>query len=105
MELKYDITIDDDVIRRDLERITNQIYKLLPNREEGIDWVKPLETLIVELSDMERLCVGNQEVFFPLLCKLEGLFTLDKDEDFFLFRRTIFDCLNLMNSLLKDCLI
>ena len=54
---------------------------------------------------MERLCVGNQEVFFPLLCKLEGLFTLDKDEDFFLFRRTIFDCLNLMNSLLKDCLI
>ena len=105
MELKYDITIDDDVIRRDLERITNQIYKLLTNREEGIDWVKPLETLIVELSGMERLCVGNQEVFFPLLCKLEGLFTLDKDEDFFLFRRTIFDCLNLMNSLLKDCLI
>ena len=105
MELKYDITIDDDVIRRDLERITNQIYKLLPNREEGIDWVKPLETLIVELSGMERLYVGNQEVFFPLLCKLEGLFTLDKDEDFFLFRRTIFDCLNLMNSLLKDCLI
>ena len=41
MELKSDITIDDDVIRRDLERITNQIYKLLPNREEGIDWVKP----------------------------------------------------------------
>lgn len=105
MELKYDITIDDDVIRRDLERITNQIYKLLPNREEGIDWVKPLETLIVELSGMERLYVGNQEVFFPLLCKLEGLFTLDKDEDFFLFRRTIFDCLNLMNSLFKDCLI
>ena len=105
MELKYDITIDDDVIRRDLERITNQIYKLLPNREEGIDWVKPLETLIVELSGMERLYVGNQEIFFPLLCKLEGLFTLDKDEDFFLFRRTIFDCLNLMNSLLKDCLI
>ena len=105
MELKYDITINDDVIRRDLERITNQIYKLLPNREEGIDWVKPLETLIVELSGMERLGVGNQEVFFPLLCKLEGLFTLDKDEDFFLFRRTIFDCLNLMNSLLKDCLI
>ena len=47
MELKYDITIDDDVIRRDLERITNQIYKVLPNRDAGIDCVKPLETLII----------------------------------------------------------
>lgn len=103
MEIKYNLTIEDEVICRDLERITGQIYKLLPNREEGLDWVKPLETLIEELAGMDRLFCGNQDILFPLLCKLEGLFTLQEEKQFFLFRRTIFDCLNLMNSLLTKC--
>jgi hypothetical protein len=34
MILKYDIDIDNDTIEEALKRITNQIYKLLPLREE-----------------------------------------------------------------------
>lgn len=96
MELKNNIEIDNDIVISNLQRLTNQIYKLLPNREENIDWETPLSTIIEELSGMKRLMLSQQEIFFSLLCKLEGLFALTKEEDFFLYRRVIFECLNLI---------
>lgn len=99
MIIKYNTLIRDEAIQNNLKKLTNQIYKLLPNREENIDWEKPLETIIVELAGMDILLIDQHEILFPLLCKLEGLFTLTKEDDFLLFRRTIFECLSLMNSL------
>lgn len=103
MILKYYADIDNSAIVNNLKRITNQIYKLLPNREEGSDWEKPLSTLIEELAGMDRLLIDQHEDLFSLLCKLEGLFTLTEENDFFLYRRTIFECLGLMNNLIKSC--
>lgn len=99
MIIKYNISIKDEAVQNNLKRLTNQIYKLLPNREENIDWEKPLETIVVELAGMNLLLIDQHDILFPLLCKLEGLFTLTKEEDFFLFRRTIFECLSLINNL------
>ena len=70
MLLKYSLEIDKKAVVASLNRIVNQIYKLLPDREEGIDWEAPLETILVELSGMDRLLVDQHESFFPLLCKL-----------------------------------
>jgi hypothetical protein len=103
VQIKYDINVDNSTLEEDLKRITNQLYKLLPNREEGIDWIKPLQTLMVEVAGLDRLLVGKQYNMICLLSKMEGLFTLTKEEDFFLFRRTIFDCLNILNSLVTEC--
>ena len=50
MILKYDAEIDNAAVVHNLKRITNQIYKLLPMREEGEDWKKPLATLLEELA-------------------------------------------------------
>lgn len=103
MILKYNIDIGNNVISHRLQNLINQIYKLLPSREEGIDWEKPLETIIEELAGLERLMDGGySEIFLPLLCKLEGLFLLTKVEDFSCYRRTIFECLGLMNELKKE---
>ena len=55
MILKYNIEIDNKVIYSRIQVLINQIYKLLPNREEGIDWEKPLETILEELAGMQRL--------------------------------------------------
>ena len=49
MVIKYDVEINNEVIIKELKKITNLIYKLLPSREENIDWEKPLETIIEEL--------------------------------------------------------
>ena len=105
MILKYDLEIEENVIKANLKRITNQIYKLLPNREEGIDWETPLTTIMEELAGMNRLFTDQQEFLFSILCKLEGLFTLTDEKDFFLYRRTIFECLSLMNSIMQECLV
>ena len=101
MEIKYNADINSNSIRNNLKRITNQIYKLLPNREENIDWQTPLSTIVEEFAGMSRLMPKQQENIFPLLCKLEGLHSLTGEDDFFQYRRTIFECLNLI-QILKD---
>lgn len=55
MILKYNFEIPNRIIFNRLQNLINQTYKLLPNREEGIDWEKPLETILEELSGMQRL--------------------------------------------------
>lgn len=106
MLIKYDIDISEEAIKENLKRITNQIYKLLPNREEGIDWETPLTTIMEELSGMSRLVSDCQDTYLTLLNKLEGLFVLTDEKDFFLYRRTIFECLSLTNSIMKKlCLV
>lgn len=103
MILKYNIDINDDVISYRLQNLINQIYKLLPSREEELEWEKPLETILEELTGMYRLMNGGySEIFFPLLNKLEGLYSLTGKEDFACYRRTIFECLGLMNTLQKE---
>lgn len=102
MVIKYDIEIQNEAILKNVERITNQIFKLLPSREEGNDWQTPLESLIVEVTGMSQL-LSEHSCLFSLLCKMEGLSTLTKEDDFLLFRKIIFECLGLMNSL-KLCL-
>lgn len=103
MEIKYGAFIENESIIHNLKRVTNQVYKLLPSREEGLDWEKPLSTLIEEIAGMDRILVGQHDILFPLLCKLEGLFSLTTKEDFLLFRRIIFECLNLINQIIKEC--
>lgn len=99
MIIKYDIYIENKAIKINLKRLTNQIYKLLPTREESADWIKPLSAIIEEFIGMEALFLDHHDVLFQLLCKLEGLFALSKEEDFLLFRKTIFEILGLVNEL------
>ena len=102
MILKYNVDIEEQTIHNRLQNLINQTYKLLPSREEGADWEKPLQTVLEELAGMQRLMnCGYSEIFFPLLNKLEGLYSLVEDDDFLCYRRTIFECLELMNDLQK----
>ena len=104
MILKYNVNIRQEGLVGCFKRLTNQIYKLLPLREEELDWQKPLETIVEELAGMSRLFMSDYNyLFFPLLCKLEGLFTLKDEEDFPLYRRIIFECLGIIGELIKIC--
>ena len=105
MIIKYNINFSQDIIKKDIKRIINQIYKLLPLREQGQDWKKLLQTIIEQLAGMQRLFLGQQEQsFLILLCKLEGMNILTSEEQFYLYRRTIFECLSLLNQI-NTCLI
>ena len=102
MVIKYNTDIEKDAILKNIDRITNQIFKLLPSREEGGDWKVPLQNLIIEVTGMNELLI-DQVILFSLLCKMEGLLSLDGEKDFLQFRKTIFECLGLLNEL-KKCL-
>ena len=85
-----DFIINTEDICANLTRIVGQIFRLLPTREEGVDWIKPLDTIILELTGMAAF-FPDQTKFFALLCKLNGLKELGEEVDFMLFRRTIFE--------------
>ena len=50
---------------------------------------------------MSRLFDCCQSVFLTLLCKLEGLYKCEDEDDFQIYRRTIFECLGLLGGI-KD---
>jgi hypothetical protein len=97
--LKNGIEIEEVAVHDNLKRIINQVYKLLPMREEGSNWEKPLDTLLEELKGMDRLLIGQHRTLFSLLCKMEGLFELTEQDDFERYRCTIFECLSLLNTI------
>ena len=102
MVIKYDIDIENNTIADNIDRITNQIFKLLPSREEGGDWETPLQNLILEVGGMSKL-LHDQTILFSLLCKMEALTVLTEQDDYFAFRKLIFECLGLLKQL-KACL-
>lgn len=102
MIIKYNTNIDTMAIKQNIGRITNLIFKLLPVREEGGDWQTTLQNLIIELSGMNEL-LSDHVTLFSLLCKLEALLKLEREEEFLLFRKTIFECLSMLNEI-KECL-
>lgn len=99
MKTKYNFDIEPEIIEKNLKRITNQIYKLLPEREEHLDWENHLRTIIIELAGMAEILIEYRDSLFCLLCKLEGAAALNKKEDFILFRKTIFECLIICNKI------
>ena len=96
----YQSEFNKDIVLQNLNHIQNQIYRLLPVREEKEDWVKPLETLIVEVAGMTKIFSSIKE-FLTLSAKLHGILALQEDIDFYLYRRTIFECCGLVDKI-KD---
>ena len=102
MVLKQNLSVDDTAVKKYLVRLTNQIYKLLPSREEGADWQWSLSIVIEEIMGMKEILINHQDKLLSVLCKLEGMRSLNDEEDFALYRRTVFECLGLINEVAAD---
>lgn len=100
--IKYNIEFSNEAVKANIDRLTNQIFKLLPSREEGGDWETPLQNIILEITGMKALWV-DQTKLFSLLCKLEALSSLTEENDFLAFRKLIFECLRMITEI-KACL-
>ena len=48
---------------------------------------------------MKKIIKGQDNLFILILCKLEGLFSLNSKRSMVSYRRTIFQCLSLLNKL------
>ena len=97
---KYGIDFSPKVKNHDLTRLVNQLWKLIPMRENNEDWGSQLIILIEELSGLAELYRDKPEGLI-LISKLEGL-SSEVCDDFMVYRKTIFRCIELLNQVLKD---
>ena len=92
---KYEIEFSQEIIQKTVRRLTNQLWKLIPMRENGEDWYKQLQTVTLEIAGLNELFISP--IFLQLLSKLEGLQI--KEVSFELYRKTIFECINILQEL------
>ena len=100
IKTKYDFNFPEEVIDFDAKRIINQIWKLIPMRENDENWIFHLDILIEEISGL-GIILNKESDFLILLSKLEGLRTVD-EENFMLYRKTVFRCIDLFSKVIKN---
>ena len=92
------IVIPTEIVESDINRLTNQLWKLIPMRENKENWKSQLDTVIVELAGLQELSMNQMdEKFLILLSKLEGLKLMDIS--FQVYRKTVFECISLLREL------
>lgn len=94
----YDLKFDTELVRTDLRRLINQIWKLLPMRENEENWQKQLNIVLNELHGLHQL-FGDQLDFLILLSKLEGL---KQTENFMTYRLAVFSSISLLTELANN---
>ena len=87
---------NNTTIEKDTVRLINQLWKLIPMRENEEDWEKQLETVLLEIVGLNEIFIKNP-LFLQLLAKLEGL--NNKEISFSLYRKTVFESINLLQEL------
>lgn len=99
MPVKYGFDIPFQSLEKNVIRLTNQLWKLIPMRENGEDWEKQLNTVILEIAGLNEIFIENPQ-FLSLLAKLEGIKI--QDVHFDLYRKTVFESISLLRGLLKN---
>ena len=98
MQNKYNLIFSNDEMKQEIIRLTNQLWKLIPMWEHGEDWNKQLNTVIIDIAGKDEIFLHDSH-FLQLLSKLEGLRVVE-DVEFSIYRKTIFECINLINAIL-----
>ena len=95
MITKYGFELRAHDIEVNIRRLTNQLWKLIPMREHEEDWLKQLDTVIIEIAGLNEIIIGPQ--LLQLLCKLEGLKIIETN--FELYRKTVFEGISLLQEI------
>lgn len=95
---KYGIGFDKNDVIKNIRRLTNQLWKLIPMRENEEDWQKQLDTVILEFVGLNEIFIGP--TFLQALSKLEALKV--KEVDFEFYRKTIFECISLIQGIKNE---
>ena len=95
MITKYGFSVSIEDIEKNIKRLTNQLWKLIPMRENNEDWIKQLETVIIEIAGLNEIFIDPH--FLQLLSKLEGMRLIEMNFEF--YRKTVFECISLLQEL------
>lgn len=93
-----DYNISSSGLKQNCERLVNQLWKLIPMRENNEDWEKQLDTVINEIVGFSFL-FAEEPTFLQLLSKLEGI--SHRTSTFCFYRKTVFETIGLLQGLKK----
>lgn len=96
---KLGINISESCVRSDINRLTNQLWKLIPMKENEENWLEQLNTVLVEIRGLSEIFASNDK-FLILLSKLEGL-RVSEDLGFPVYRKTVFESISLLREMLN----
>lgn len=96
MITKYDFEISEQDFLINVNRLTNQLWKLIPMRENEEDWKTQVDTVLIEVLGLHEI-FNQDKQFLVLLTKLEGL--KKADIDFAIYRKTVFETISLLRGL------
>ena len=91
------IVIPENVVESNIARLTNQLWKLIPMRENEENWLGQLDSLIIELAGLNELSSNTDEKFLILLSKIKGLQI--ENTTFQTYRKTVFECISLLREM------
>lgn len=86
-------------IEKEVNRLTNHLWKLIPMRENEENYLLQLETVINEIVGLNEILNCSND-YLILLAKLEGLLHSESSFDF--YRKTVFECISLVRGVLKN---
>lgn len=99
MKTKYTFDFSIEEINNEIIRLTNQLWKLIPMRENNENWQTQLETVIIDIAGKDEIFLHNSH-FLQLLSKLEGLRLVETE--FSIYRKTVFECINLLQEIKNE---
>lgn len=100
LQNKYNVEFSKDVINKNIARLTNQMWKLIPMKENNENWKKQLDTVLLEIIGLNAIFLEEPQLL-QLLSKLEGL-REKEDIAFNFYRKTVFESITLLQELVKD---
>lgn len=98
MKTKYDFEFSNDIIHQNTIRLINQLWKLIPMRENGENWKKQLTTVINEIAGLKEIFLSDPH-FLQILSKLEGLQVVESEFDE--YRKVVFESISLLQEFSK----
>lgn len=89
--------INNEVLTSNINRLTNQLWKLIPMREHEENWIGQLDSVILEIAGLKEVVNSDDLNFIVLLSKLEGLKAVETS--FETYRTAVFKCISLLREL------
>jgi hypothetical protein len=91
----------NEVLMKNRRRLVNQMWKLIPMKENGENWIAHLDTLIEEIYGLGEI-FSEELDFLILVSKLEGLKSEICENDFMLYRKSVFRCIDLLTRVMDS---
>lgn len=97
IDTKYDgIMFESRDVSNDIKRLINQIWKLIPMKENQENWERQIDLVIVELLGLQEI-FQNRIYLLRILSELEGLKKYAELE-FIEFRSIVFSIISLVSE-------